>query len=120
MGVFVAPADGGRKALVVGHDRARRPGPLPRLPLLRVEGPPFGTFVDDHVVEDETTVLAHDLRAGIVPHEGGTGAFRALGCDLYLSHLIGPPPTEQEHPYETGIISPFVPTPHRFLCHSSA
>src|SRR5207249_2666210 len=36
-----------------------------------------------------------DLRAGIVPHEVVTAAFWALRCDLYLSHLIRPPPTEE-------------------------
>ena len=79
----------------MGHDRARRPSPLPGFPLLGVEGPPLGALIDDHVVEDETTILAHDLRARIVPYEVVTAAFRALGCDLYLSYLIRPPPTEE-------------------------
>src|SRR3989442_5092740 len=92
--VLVPPPDGGREAFVVGHDRARRPGPLPRLPLVRVERPPLGPFVDDHVVEDESAVLAHDLGTGVIPHQMIAPAFRALGCDLYLSHLIRPHPKE--------------------------
>src|SRR5439155_24560518 len=95
LGVLVPPTDRGREALVVGHARARRPRPLPRFPLLRVEGSPLGAMIDDHVVEDEATVRGDDLRAGIVPHEVVTAAFWALGCDLYLSHLIRPPPTEE-------------------------
>src|SRR5437879_11787417 len=90
VGVLVPPDDRRREALVMGHDRARRPRPLPGFPLLRVEGPPLGALIDDHVVEDETTILAHDLRARIVPHEVVTAAFRPLGWDLYRSHLIGP------------------------------
>src|SRR2546426_12326217 len=95
VGAFVPPAEGGRGPFVGAHVRARRPGPLAGSPLLRVERPPLRTFVDDHVVEDEATVLADDLRTGIVPHEVVTAAFWALGCDLYLSHLIRPPPTEE-------------------------
>ena len=90
--VLVPPSDGGREALVVGHDRARWPGPLPRLPLVRVERAPLRPFVDDHVVKDESAVLAHDLRTGVIPHEMIPAAFWALGCDLYLSHLTSSSP----------------------------
>src|SRR5206468_11627854 len=84
--VLVPPADRRGQAFVVGQDRARRPAPLAGFPLLRIEGPPLRTFVDDHVVQHESAVLADDLGARIVPDQVVSTALRTCRCNLDLTH----------------------------------
>src|SRR5205823_4643897 len=104
VGILVPPSDRGRETLVVRHDGARRACALPRLPLLRVEGAPFRALIDDHLIQDEPAVFAHDLRARIVPNEVVPTAFWTLGCYINLLHTSQSSPEERQSPYEPGII----------------
>src|SRR5204862_7417876 len=70
----------------LGMPGAGGPGQLQDLPLLRGKGPPLRTFVDDHVVQHESTVLADELGARIVPDQVVSTALRTCRCNLDLTH----------------------------------
>src|SRR5207237_2455080 len=107
------------KALVVDHDRARRTGPLPGLPLLRVEGSPLRTFIDDHVIEDEPAVFADDFGARIVPDEMVPAALRTCRCNLDLTHFIRPPPRRTSCMRNRTYISPSSRPDPFILCYTT-
>ena len=85
--VPVVPVDYRRQALVVDRPRQGRSDPCSLLPLLLVEGPPFGPMIEEGGRDDHAAALADEFSGLVVPDEVNVTALRTLG-DFFIFHQV--------------------------------
>ena len=81
------PVDGGGEAFVVDGPCEGRPHPDTLLPLLLVEGPPFGPMIEEGGRDDHTAALADEFSGLVVPDEVRVATLGTLG-DLFIFHQV--------------------------------